>query len=204
MDYNLIEPRDTAILVIDIQNGYCSPQGKMAKLGHKIPGVDKLVSNIESFVSVARQNDLTVIFTRMIEDPKYMSQNVKTKVSEWSSSVIISPNTKDFDYFKIEPQKPDFEIVKKSYDAFTNEKLDNILKKRRIKNIIFTGVHSQVCVDSTVRAAFSKGYNIVIPIDLISTDKRRKNQEKATIEIWKQIFAHITTSKQIMSKWRKI
>lgn len=202
---NLIDPKKTALLVIDIQNDYCSEKGKIAKLRKlDINPVKKNIPKLIEFTETAKNFNLPIIFTRMIEDPKYMKQNAKIKIK--SSKVPISlcsPKTWGFEYYKIRPKKGDIKIIKKSYDAFSNPKLENFLKKRKIKNLIITGVYTAVCVDTTLRTGFTKGYNIIVPKDLVSMVKEKLYQHNAAIDVWSTIFAHVANSKDIVKIWKK-
>lgn len=194
MERDLINPKSTALIVIDIQNDYCSPTGKVSKRGFAVDHFSKLVDNIIKFTDKARSIGVPIIFTRMIEDPKYMAKNAKLLIKD----ALCSPNTTGFNYYKIKPKKGDLQIIKKSFDAFSNPRLEQFLKKKRIKNLILIGVYSAVCVDTTIRSGFTRGYNIIVPRDLIST---RRKEEIAAINVWRENFAHLTNSNEILTIW---
>ena len=136
----------------------------------------------------------------MINDPKYMAENARIKKTTLS---FCSPNTEGFDFYQIKPEKSDYKIVKKSYDVFSNPKVEKILKKENIKNLIIIGLYTAVCVDTTIRSGFTRGYHIVVPKDLVGTPKERNYQGKAVIDVWEIIFAHVVNSKDILSMWEK-
>ena len=198
---DLINPKTTALIVIDIQNDYCSSSGEIAKqLGVDLSPVQKIIPKLVDFVEKARAKGLPIIFTQMIEDPKYMAENAKLKKG---SKSFCSPNSEGFKYFQIKPDKSDYQIVKKSYDAFSNPELEKILEKHDIKNLIIIGAYTAVCVDTTIRSGFTRGYHIVIPQDLVGMPEEKKYQHNAAIDVWKIIFAHVVDSKEIISKWQK-
>ncbi len=201
----LINPANTAVLVIDIQNDYCSERGKLATMGKlNVQPIQRMIPKLTEFVDTARRFNLPIIFTQMIEDPKYMNENAILKIkSAKKPFVLCSPKTIGFDFYKMKPKKGDTKIIKKSYDAFSNLKLETTLKRRRIKNLIITGVNTAVCVDATLRTGFTKGYNIIIPEDLVSMPKERMYQHNAAIDIWKTIFAHIEKSDEIIKVWEE-
>lgn len=197
---DLINPKTTALLVIDIQNDYCSSSGKIGQgLGLDLSPVQKVIPELINFVEKARTKGLPIIFTQMIEDPKYMAENAKLKKG---SKSFCSPNTKGFEYYQIKPEETDYQVVKKSYDAFSNPKLEKILKKHGIKNLLIIGAYTAVCVDSTIRSGFTRGYHIVVPQDLVGMPEERKSQHNAAIDVWKVIFAHVVDSKEIVSGWK--
>jgi len=202
---DLISSKNTALLVIDIQNDYCAKNGKIAVMRKlDVSPVQNIIIPLTRFIGLARDKSIPVIFTRMIEDHHYMKENAKIKFQTSPKPLdICSPNSEGFKYFKIRPLKNDFELIKKSYDAFSNPELNKILKKKGVKNLIITGAYTAVCVDATLRAAYTKGYNIVVPRDLVSMPKERLYMHSAALDVWNLIFAHIVDSKDIIRAWRK-
>jgi ureidoacrylate peracid hydrolase len=205
INLKLVNPKHTAILVIDIQNDYCSKNGKIATVRKiDVSPVQDIVSPLVNLIKVARSKNVPIIFTRMIEDHRYMKENAKIKFQASLKPLdLCSPDSKGFEYYKVRPEKNDFEIIKKSYDAFSNPELSKILKKIKVKNLIITGAYTAVCVDATLRAAYTKGYNIIVPQDLVSMPKERLYMHNAALDVWNLIFAHIVNSKEIVSVWNK-
>jgi len=194
----------TAILVIDLQNAYCSKKGSMAKLGNDTSANEEVVSRIVNFLQQTRTFSDLVIFTKMIEDPKYMLDNAKLKATMTKGVVAVSsPGTFDFEYAGIKPNDTDKEITKKSYDVFSNPELEKILSEEGVKNIIITGVNGDVCVDTTIRSAYTKGYNVIVPSDLISTIKEKTYRQESAMELWEQFFAYVLDSKTIINTFNK-
>lgn len=194
----------TAILVIDLQNAYCSKKGSMARLGHDISINEEIVSRVSNFLDKARKFTTLVIFTKMIEDPEYMADNAKLKATMAKDTVAVSsPGTFDFEYAEIKPNDTDKEITKKSYDVFSNPDLEKILAESGIKNLIITGVNGDVCVDTTIRSAYTKGYNVIVPEDLIGTIKEKIYRQESAIELWKQFFAYVVDSEAIVNILQK-
>lgn len=195
----LVDTTKTALIVIDIQNDYCAPDGKIAKdVGLDVSQLQQTVSKLITFVDKAREVGLPIIFTQMIEDPKYMAPNAKFKSN---GRDLCSPNTKGFEYYKIKPQPNDSQLIKKTYDAFSNPELNEILKRHDIENLIIVGAYTAVCVDTTLRTGYTKGYNIVIPEDLVGMPEERMYQHKASLDVWRLIFAHVVDSEEIISLW---
>ena len=200
----IIDIGQTAILVIDLQNAYCSKKGSMARLGHDTSMNEEIVSRISNFLDKARKLTTLVIFTKMIEDPKYMADNAKMKAAMAKDTVAVSsPGTFDFEYAEIKPNETDKEITKKSYDVFSNPDLEKMLDENGIKNLIITGVNGDVCVDTTIRSAYTKGYNVIVPEDLIGTIKEKIYRQESAIELWKQFFAYVVDSETIVDTLKK-
>jgi ureidoacrylate peracid hydrolase len=197
----LTDPRKTALIVIDIQNDYCGPDGKIAKeRGLDVSELQYMIPNLIKFVEQTRDMKLPIIFTQMIEDPEYMAENAKLKKAGHS---LCTPDTEGFEYYKIKPEETDYQLIKKSYDSFSNPELERILKKHKIKNLIIVGAYTAVCVDATIRTGFTKGYNIIVPEDLVGMPGERKYQHEAALDVWRLIFAHVVKSEEIIKLWQE-
>jgi ureidoacrylate peracid hydrolase len=200
-DKKLINPKKTAVLVIDIQNDYCSEKGKIAKLRKfDMTPILKIIPKISKFLDVARAVKMPIIWTRMIEDPKYMKKNAAQRIlSSPKPLILCTPGTSGFDYYKIRPKKGDKEVIKRHYDSFSNPKLQKTLQKMKIKNLIILGVYTSVCVDSTIRSAHRLDYNVILPKDMVAMPVERWHLHKAALENLEMIFAYTTTSDELMN-----
>ena len=204
LNKDLVNPKNTVILVIDIQNDYCSEKGKIAKFRKfDMRPVQKIVPKILKFVDFARNKGLPIIWTRMIEDPRYLPPNYSYKIKHTPIPIsACTPGTFGFDYYKIKPVRGDFQIVKRAYDAFDKPKLQKVLKSKKIKNLIIVGAYTSVCVDTSVRSGFRLGYNIIVPEDLVAMPKQRWHLHKAALENMGTIFAFVVDSKEIVNVWK--
>ncbi|MEK6961576.1 MAG: isochorismatase family protein, partial [Nanoarchaeota archaeon] len=103
-------------------------------------------------------------------------------------------------FYEINPEKGDYVISKNSYDAFTNPEIDKLLKKKKIRYLITTGVLGEGCVHSTIQGGFSKGYNFIILKDLVETTDdsvRQRLQKIMKGHIWPMIFGKTISSKDV-------
>lgn len=198
--------KKTAILVIDVQNDYCSDSGKIAKeRKFDLSPVQKIVYPLINFVDFSRRKNIPIIFIRIVEDHNFMAENAKIIFQHSGNPLdLCTPNSKGFEYYKIKPLKNDLEIIKYSYDAFSVPELDRFLKKQKIKNLILTGVYSAYCVDTTLRSAFTKGYNIIVPKDLVAMPKEKAGLHRSVIKIWKSFFAHVVDLDEIIDAIGKL
>ena len=105
LNKDLVNPKNTAILVIDIQNDYCSEKGKIAKFRKRdVRPIQRIVPKLIKFIEIARKANTPIIFTRMIEDPKHMNENAKIKFRTAKVPLALcSPKTWGFEYYKIKP-----------------------------------------------------------------------------------------------------
>ena len=60
-------------------------------------------------------------------------------------------------------------IEKTQYDAFYSTKLEEVLCEQGVSQLVVTGVMAHLCVESTVRSAFVRGFEVFVPVDSIAT-----------------------------------
>jgi len=195
---NNINFKKSALLIIDAQNDYCSMKGKIAlSRGEDVESIQKTIKKLNSFIKKFRQLSLPIIFLRMNKDRNFVNKNLRNKLELSNpplSDSLCVPGTFGFEYFKLKPKRDDFEIVKYSYDAFSSDELKSLLKSLKVNTVLITGFYSQVCVDATIKGAFSFGYDVVVIKDLIATTKSGLKLEKALLNQWELFFAIVIDS----------
>ena len=76
--FKILNPKHTALLVIDIQKGYCDPNEVLPRLLKT--GTDELqamIPRLNEFIKVARGYNIPIVWTRMTEDPEYVPENLR-------------------------------------------------------------------------------------------------------------------------------
>ena len=166
----LVNPKTTAILVIDLQNAFCSAKEPLPKaFQYDTSPIDAMIPKLERFIAKSRESRVNVVWIRRIENSRDVPENlrIKMKAEGWLDN-ISTPGKSSFEYYKIKPQNGEIEFVKTLYDAFTNPDLQKHLENCGIKTLILTGVYTSRCIDSTMISGFNLGYNVIIPEDLVA------------------------------------
>jgi len=201
VEKDLVDPGNTAVLVVDIQNDYFSDEGKIATIQKQdLSSTQAIVPKIIDFVDTAREKGLKIIWARMIEDPDYMPANASRMLaSESIPCSYCTPGTSGFEYYKVRPRKKDFEIVKKHYNAFTSRKLRRFLwRNKKIKNLIIVGGFTAICINATLMGAFSHGFNVVLLEDLVGMPNEKMH--KAGLMVLSN-FSFLASSEEVLSLW---
>jgi len=160
---------DKALLVIDMLNDFCKPNGKLysKRVGNLIPKVKKAIE-------IARKKKIPIIYccdSHEKEDVEIKKWGEHAMKNTWGSEIVD----------EIKPFKNDLIVKKRCYNAFgegeykTN--LDSLLKKLRTKEIILVGNLTDCCILFTSFGAFYRGYKITIIKDCVDsiTEKNHKN-----------------------------
>ena len=164
--------RETAIIVIDMQNAYASKNGYVDLAGFDISGAAGTIGNIDKVLTAARKAGIQVVYLQNGWDPDYVEAGTKLSPNWHKSNALKtmrrSPNLQGqllarggWDYEivdALQPQPGDICIGKTRYSAFFNSQLDSILRARGIRNLVFVGIATNVCVESTLRDGFHLEY----------------------------------------------
>ena len=162
----------TAVIVIDMQNAYASPGGYLDLAGFDIAGAKGAIDNIASVLETARAAGVQVIYFQNGWDaasgeaggpgsPNFHKSNaLKTmrKRPELQGKLLAKGG---WDYELVDALKPqagDIVLPKPRYSAFFNSQFDSVLRARGIRNLVFVGIATNVCVESTLRDGFHLEY----------------------------------------------
>jgi nicotinamidase-related amidase len=133
---------NTAILVIDVQQGLCiGPGAAYDCLG--------TITRINSLTRQARSHGLPVIFVQHESGPGYLEYGSP----DWQLAAGL------------EVQPSDIRIRKTTPDSFLRTELHQILQDREIGRLVICGMHTEFCVDTTTRKALALGYPVILAAD---------------------------------------
>ncbi len=134
--------QDTALLVIDVQLG-------MFREERPVAGGPELLATLRDLIARAREAGVSVIYVQ------HSSQ--KGALAEGAPGWPVHP--------EIAPQAGDLVIHKKTPCSFKGTNLHEELRRRRITDLVITGIQSEMCVDTTCRSAFNLDYKCVLVED---------------------------------------
>lgn len=164
--------KETAIIVIDMQNAYASKQGYVDLAGFDISGAAGTIGKIDQVLKAARKAGIQVVYLQNGWDPDYVEAGTELSPNYHKSNALKTmrrnPNLQGqllarggWDYEIVDalaPQPGDIRVHKTRYSAFFNSQLDSILRARGIRNLVFVGIATNVCVESTLRDGFHLEY----------------------------------------------
>jgi ureidoacrylate peracid hydrolase len=174
----------TALLVVDMQNGFCHPKGSIPTIAAPLVDNDRVVRRNVEAVSRSRALDLPVIFTRHCWDSSmidagvaYVSPTVETdrvmaeQLRECGALVQGSWDADVIDELK--PLDSEFVIDKPRYDAFLGTRLEQLLRGLGVTDLIVTGVVTNICVESTTRSGYMRDYRMTVLSDCVTAQTQR-------------------------------
>lgn len=187
----------TALIVVDMQNAYSTLGGYLDLAGFDVSSTGPVIEKIQVAIAAARAAGVQVIFFQNGWDSDYVeaggpgspnwhkSNALKTmrKRPELQGSLLAKGG---WDYAlvdELQPQPGDIVMPKPRYSGFFNTPLDSILRARGIKNLVFTGIATNVCVESTLRDGFFLEYFGVVLADATHQAGPPSAQEAALFNI---------------------
>jgi nicotinamidase-related amidase len=170
------EWKHTALLIIDMQNDFCSPGGFGEKLGNDITPTREIIPAIQQLLRLFRQNRLPVIHTREGHLPDLSDCPAGKLARSRAQGAGIGDEGPmgrilvrgEFGHAIIEELAPlpnEMIIDKPGKGAFYRTNLEQVLRDHDIRSLIVTGVTTHVCVHSTVREANDRGYDCLVVAD---------------------------------------
>ncbi|MFT4191597.1 MAG: pyrimidine utilization protein B [Comamonas sp.] len=165
-------PAQTALIVVDMQNAYASPGGYVDSAGFDISGAQGVIANIARAIDAARAGGVQVVFLQNGWDAQYAEAGGPGSPNWHKSNALKAMRRRPelqgrflakggWDYELVEALQPrpgDLVVPKTRYSGFFNSTLDSTLRARGIRNLVFTGIATNVCVESTLRDAFHLEY----------------------------------------------
>lgn len=162
----------TAVIVVDMQNAYASKGGYLDLAGFDISGAPRVITNTKTVLEVARAAGMTVIFFQNGWDCDYVEAGGPGSPNYHKSNALRTMRERPelqgkllarggWDYELVDELKPlpgDIVLHKTRYSGFFNSQLDSVLRARNIRHLVFTGIATNVCVESTLRDGFFLEY----------------------------------------------
>lgn len=189
-----LEKSRTALLVIDMQNDFCHPDGAFGKMGvEKLRPVIEMTARLKNLLKKMRATGVTVIHVKTehskytnaptwIERFKRHSVSLPCQSGTWGAEIIDD----------LKPFANERVVVKHRYSAFIDTDLDLILRSMGIENILMTGTLTHVCVESTARDGFMLNYRTITISDCVSEGSEEAHM--ASLKTLDFFFGYVTDS----------
>ncbi len=197
-----VEPKRTALIVIDPQKDFCAIDGACARiLGKDVSRIQGAVKRLNAFIQQARQVGLPVIWVREITANDKLRPNQKARHGERDGIVLAREGGDGINWYSevIQPLPTERIVTKWHYDAFEDTDLDLLLSSKGITTLLFTGFVANVCVETSARHGYMKGYYIVLVSDC--TESYTQQEYESTVFNIKNYFGKVVTSSELIKTW---
>jgi len=203
-----IDTKRTAIIVVDMQNAFCTKEGMFDVLwGLDEVKVGRVIKASRKIIEAARSAGIKIVYLRMAykpdlanaggpESPNYWKEPglvAMRQHPEWKGK-FITIGTWDWEIVdELKPEPGDIVVDKNRYSGFSNTELNTVLHTHNIKYLVFLGIATNVCVESTLRDAYFNEYFPILVSDGCGNAGPDSTQE-ATLWNVSTVFGWVTTS----------
>ena len=195
----------TALLVIDMQNAFVSKGGMFDLSGKDMDYIAQTITPNRNIIRAAREKGVKVVYAvhRISADMKetgpmsrFSMTPERLKNPEIRNGSILEGTWGTEIIEELKPLEDEMVIVKRRFGAFTGTELDMMLRTFDIRYLIFTGVATNVCVETSLREASQLQYLPVLVSDACAATEPSRQQP--SINNIKEIFGWVTTSDVIL------
>ena len=203
-----VDPRHAALIVVDMQNDFCSAGGMMDKEGADLTAVQAMAERLPALMDSARRAGALVVFVRNVystDDNLYLSdawleQALRRRGESYTTRPVCAEGSWDGDFYgDVRPLPGEPVVTKHRFSAFHNTDLDTILRANAIRTLVMTGVATNVCVETTAREGFVRDYYIVFLAD--GTACYRDEDQAATLSVIDRLFGQVSTMDEVAAIW---
>jgi ureidoacrylate peracid hydrolase len=192
-----VEPRQTAVLVIDLQKDFCSEEGALAGLGSDVSPCRATAERIAQFLPLVRGMVGLIAFFKLVYEPSDMSEAQQERLLQDGKPIICSAYGGGSDLV-LAPTPGDYIFVKHRYSAFSNREFRNLLRERAITTVVATGVDTHICVEGSVRHGYDLGYRMLVLSDLVATRHSELARHKNSLALCDRYFALTIDSRKFI------
>ena len=197
-----------AVLVIDMQNAFLKKGGMYDIWGVLTPAVVNVVKPVKAIVEAARAKGVRVIYVAHLLYPD--AREVGQDSPFWHKRVLKSyrerPEMRDSLILRgawgseiadeVKPREDEILIEKRRFSAFVGTGLDNVLRSYEIKYLLFTGVATNICIESSLRDSSHLEYFPILASD--ATAACPDSRQESTVANVIQAFGWAAKTKDIV------
>jgi len=156
------DPARTALVVVDMQNGFCHPDGSLYA-----PNSEAAIDPCVEMIERARDAGANVVFTRDVHPPEQFDDaHYYDEFDRWGEHVLEGSWEAEL-VEELDPDEDELVVVKHTYDAFHETQLDGWLDAHGVDDLVICGTLANVCVLHTAGSAGLRDFRPVLVEDAI-------------------------------------
>ena len=177
-----------ALLVIDMQNGFVSKGGSYDLMGLNVSKYNDVVPSLKRLIAFCRQVKIPIFYSQAVREesgidlltrshrilPKSREERIKRRPicirGSWDAEIVE----------ELKPNFDDHVVIKRRDSVFQDTEVEVWLRSLGIDSIIFAGIDTSICVESSLRDAFNHGYDIILISD--ATSSNNLNHYNSTLD----------------------
>jgi ureidoacrylate peracid hydrolase len=194
---------NTALLVVDMQNGFCHDDGSVNQIGLPAARLQTAIEPCRQLIAAARGANIPIIYTRYVYRPDYTDGGVMVHelIPDLKNGHCLAAGTWDIEVLdELAPGDDDFIIDKNRPSAFFSAEMEPMLKRLGISDLVVCGVTTNCCVETTVRDASQRDYRTFVVEDAVAEYEDDRND--VALKSMGMLFAGLVTVDDVLDAWR--
>jgi ureidoacrylate peracid hydrolase len=202
-----IAPSRTAVLIIDMQVDFAAPDGTCAKGGCDMSAVPAALEAAGRLAVAARKAGALVVFPKLetrptTDSPVWKERSRRKGRVRDDDGYPCRAGERGADFYGPQPQEGDLIAPKHKYSAFFATDLSAQLRLRGIDTLIFAGLTTECCVDSSVRDACHLDFHNFIAVDACAA--YGEDIHRSSLQVLEMNCAILTEVAAVESAWETV
>jgi nicotinamidase-related amidase/catechol 2,3-dioxygenase-like lactoylglutathione lyase family enzyme len=198
MDLDALDLKTSALLVIDMQNAFVHEKGTLGISGVDTRRLAAIVPALKALIERCQKAGMPVVWTvqqhfqldaararKKLAPHTARRKQISALAGSWDEEII--DELKD-----LAAVNPSFVVRKHRFGAFHATRLEQLLRMLGTETLFVTGTTTNACVETTIREAYLRDYDIVAVTDCISGVN--DEWEQTALKVWNQYFCVLADS----------
>ena len=176
-----------ALVIVDMQNGFVSKGGSYDKLGMNTSNYRKIIPKLKDLIEFCRSKEIPIFYTEAVKEAsgidlltKIHNFLPKSRQERLRFPICVRGTWDGLTLDKLKPKKNDHVVIKRRDSAFQDTELRVWLQSEGINLLVFAGIDTSICVETSLREGFNIGYDVALISD--ATASGIKEHYKTTLE----------------------
>jgi nicotinamidase-related amidase len=191
-----------ALVVIDVQNDFCHPDGHFARYCKDLATAYAALPRLVSFVHAAQAQGIPCVFVRQRTEPGGRSDSpawLRLKTRDGKAADYTLPGSWGAELVEgLVPSESDLVVDKYRPDAFLGTALDALLRARGLESLVFIGTTTEGCLESSVRSGSYRDFYVTVVEDLVFSPNAALHD--GSLRLMRQRYP-VASSAAILAAW---
>ncbi len=196
----------TALILVGYQNDFFAQDGIMRGVVEDPTRLDSVLVSTMHFIEEMAGTEMTIISTPIVLAPDYRAManpvGILNTIKESGAFTVGSFGAETIPELLAYGDRIDYVSGKSGFNAFSNTALGDVLAERGIRDVLVAGMVTSLCIDSTGRAAYERGYDVTVLSDCTSA-RTTTEQEFFCTNVF-PLYGRAMTSTEVLDELREL